>query len=471
MKKTSKIISIAIISVMLALSFTSCNNKSNKTVSQKESSQNQIVLTNPPVPELDIPYQKFKINPDSSVVLHSKMGTEIKIPSGAFLDENGNVIKNEVDLTFREFYNPLDFFLAGIPMNYEEDGVVKAFESGGMVELNAESNGKPVFVNPKNKIVMDLNSWTDETNFNLYDLDPKSGKWIERNKDIVKIDNIKKELDSLPIIPEMPRKQSSASFEIKDDTKNHPEINEYENVMFQPVDDQCGATDATDIKIKSLKNGTYELTFIVKFDEAVIHQRKCICYLAFKEGKDYNNALKQYKKKYGAMIKKREKMKKEIDKKWKIYNDIVSIHRKNDLKKLDAIDRVTRTLEINNFGFTNIDRPTSYPQGNEIEPIYTDEEGNIITIKNVVLVELDTNALFRYENIVKYNHNKKNMLWGITSEGKLAYLKAPDFKLIVDMASKQKIKMHTYNGKLESQEDIMKVCFDKNNYPKNIIFK
>jgi hypothetical protein len=460
MKKTSKIICIAIILVIIALIFRNCSCKREKTVSKKEISQNSFVLTNPPIPELDIPYQKFKINPDSSVVLHSKYGTEIKIPSDAFLDENGNAIGDKVDLTFREFYNPLDFYLAGIPMDYEENGIVKAFESAGMVELNAKSNGKPVFVNPKNKIVMNLNSWTDQTNFNLYDLDPKSGKWVERNKDIVKSDSMKKELDSFPIIPELPRKQSSFSFDIKDDTKSHPEISEYENVMFEPVDNlKCGASDATDIKIKSLKNGTYELTFIVKIETEIIHESKCICFLAFKEGKDYNRALKQYKKKYASMLNKREKMKKEIEKKWKTYDDIVNIYRKNDFKKLNGVDKVTRTLEINNFGFTNCDRPTSYPQGNEIEPIYTDEDGNIITIKNVVLVEMETNALFRFENIIKYNHNKKNMLWGITSDGKLAYLKAPDFKLIVDMVSKQKIKMHIHNEKLESHEDIMKVLF------------
>ncbi len=315
MKKTSKIICIAITVVIIALSFRNCSCKREKTVYKKEVAPNSIVLTNPPIPELDIPYQKFKIKPDSSVVLHSKFGTEIKIPTNAFLDENGNAIKNEVELTFRDFYNPLDFYLAGIPMNYEENGIIKAFESAGMVELNANSDGKPVFVNPKNKIEMNLNSWTDQTNFNLYDLDPKSGKWLERNKDIVKSDNMKKELESLPIIPELPRKQSSFSFDIKDDTKNNPEINEYENVLFEPVDNlKCGASDATEIKIKSLKNGTYELTFVVKFDKAVIHQSKCICYLSFKEGKDYNNALKRYKKKYGSMLKKREKMKKEIEK-------------------------------------------------------------------------------------------------------------------------------------------------------------
>ncbi|TRX01343.1 hypothetical protein [Flavobacterium gawalongense] len=329
-----------------------------------------------------------------------------------------------------------------------------------MVELNANSNGKPVFVNPDNKIILNLNSWTDQTTFNLYDLNSKSGKWVERNKDIVKSTTMKKELDSLPIISELPRKQSSFSFDIKDETKNNPEISEYENVLFEPVDKlKCGASDATDIKIRSLKNGTYELTFIVKIENEIIHQSKCICYLAFKEGKDYNKALEQYKKRYASLINKRKKMKKEIEAKWKTYNDIVNIYRKNDFKKLNGIDKVTRTLEINNFGFTNCDRPTSYPQGNEIEPIYTDEDGNIITIKNVVLAEMETNALFRFDNVIKYNHNNKNMLWGITGDGKLAYLKPKDFKLIVDMASKQKIKMHIYNGKLESYEDVMTVLF------------
>ncbi|TRX01344.1 hypothetical protein [Flavobacterium gawalongense] len=128
MKNTLKFICISIVLIIVALTFRNCSCERKKTVSKKQVSNNSNALTNPPIPELDIPYQNFKINPNTSVVLYSKYGTEIKIPAKAFLDENGNKIKNEVELSFREFYNPLDFYLAGIPMNYEESGIVKAFE-------------------------------------------------------------------------------------------------------------------------------------------------------------------------------------------------------------------------------------------------------------------------------------------------------------------------------------------------------
>jgi hypothetical protein len=419
------IFAFAMISTLLLYS---CDGK------KKEETNIEIATTvsiiKPPIPKLDISYQNFTVEPDSATVLTTPRGTKIRIPSNAFLDKDGNSVKDKVEITFREFYSPLDFYLAGIPMTYDENGIEKVFESGGMVEINATSNKKEVFVNPKNKIKVDMLSWTKSEEFNAYDLDKISGKWIEKGKDSIAISKKEEELKALPTIPPMPRVATSSSFRIEVDKDLYPEIAIYENVLFEPVDpSKCQVGDAQEFRIKPLKNGIYEITSVLKL-EGYKEEHKCECYLAFEKGKDYNKALKRYQKTYASLIKKR---------------------------KVEAT--ITRTLEINNFGYANCDRPIKYPQGGEFNPIFVDEKGNSLQLSGVVLVENNTNALFRYTTIVKYNPNNKNVLWGITNKGKIAYIKGDDFKVIKNKSSEQKIKMHVTTENPEKYEDIKKILF------------
>ena len=243
MKNRTKIIVVVSVLIIVFLSIRNCSCNPTKTNDKPIVSSNNYLLTNPPLPELDIPYQKFEIDPSQPNVLFSKMGAKINIPSDAFLDKDGNVIKGKVEVSFREFYNPLDSYLAGIPMNYNDNGVDKVLESGGMVELTAKSNKDELFVNPNSKIKVDLFSWTKSKDFNLYDLDKTSGKWIEKGKDAISISNIAKELNALPPIPSEPKVATPASFGIVDDTKMYPEIEEYKNVRFEPIDGKNGQTD------------------------------------------------------------------------------------------------------------------------------------------------------------------------------------------------------------------------------------
>lgn len=82
-------------------------------------------------------------------------------------------------------------------------------------------------------------------------------------------------------------------------------------------------------------------------------------------------------------------------------------------------------------------------------------------LSNVVIVEKNTNALFRYSVIVKYNPKNDNLLWGLTEDNKIAYIKNADFKSLKKTTSKQKVKIHIHNEKLKSYEEIMKVLFNK----------
>jgi hypothetical protein len=434
MKNRTKTIIIVSVLIIVFLSLRNCSCNHPKKANNPIASDNDFRLTNPPIPELDIPYQKFVIDPKEPHVLYSKMGAKINIPSDAFLDKDGKVIKGKVEVSFREFYNPLDFYLAGIPMDYNDNGVDKVLESGGMVELTAQLNKKELFVNPSSKITVDLFSWTKSKDFNLYDLDKKTGKWIEKGKDVVSNSNVDTKLNSLPPIPPKPIIASSQSFSIIDDTKMYPEIEAYKNVLFEPINiDECKISNASEMKIRFLENGKVEVTSILKYG-SFRKENKCLCYLAFEPGQDYNAALKIYQKKYEEVIKKRR-------------------------VQFQEEEKIVRMLTINNFGFSNIDKPTDYPSGGILNPLFVDKKGNKLELHNVVLIEKNTNTLFRYSSIVKYNPNNINVLWGLTKDNKIAYIKNDDFKVLAKTDKEQTVKMHIFNKKNLTYEDIMGVLF------------
>lgn len=431
MKNRTKIIVVVGVVIIALLSIRNCSCNRPKKATKPEVSNNNYLLTNPPLPLLDILYQKFEIDPTKTNVLYSKYGAKINVPADAFLDKEGNIINDKVQLSFREFYNPLDFYLAGIPMNYNDNGVDKVLESGGMVELTAKSNKDELFVNHSSKIKVDIKSWTKSKDFNLYDLDKTTGKWIEKGKDSISVFNKNK---VFPTVPPMPIIATENAFKIADDTKMFPEIEGYKDVLFEPINiSECNISDATEMIVKPLENGIFEVTSIIKYD-SFRKENKCLCYLAFEAGKDYNDAMKTYQNKYAKILKER------------------NLH-------INEEEKILRTLTINNFGFVNCDYPKSYPSGGKINPIYVDENGKPIVLHNVVLVEKNTNALFRYSANVKYNPSSNNLLWGLTNDNKIAFIKNADFGSLRKSTSKQKVRMHIHNEKVNTYEDVMKVLF------------
>ena len=181
--------------------------------------------------------------------------------------------------------------------------------------------------------------------------------------------------------------------------------------------------------------------------------------MAFEEGKDYNNALKIYQKKYATLLRERILFSDKVKFEWDKYYGIVNAYRIQQIKELSGEEKIIRTLTINNFGFVNCDLPTDYPVGGELNPIYVDESGKSILLNNVVLVEKNTNALFSYPDKVKYNPSNDNLLWGLTNDNKIAYIKNADFQLLKNSTSKQKVHMHIHKGKVNTYEDVANVLF------------
>ena len=460
-KNRLKCFSFLFIIVIMAIS---CNGK-NKKIAEKVPEVKSIFTV--PIPDIQIENTTYRIGGGTDTVLSYKSGSKIIVPANAFLDKEGNPVKDEVKLRYREFANAFDVYLAGIPMVYDSAGREQVFETAGMIEINASSQGQPVFPNPQNKIQVEMNSFQSGNEFNVYKLDTVTGKWNYLGKDKVETSDYNKAIAGLPPIPEAPKKARQNAFTIGDMTGRYPELEIYKNVLFDPVDNKYQGFSGTEIKVVDSGNGIYTVTFIMDA-YGLKTEQSCKCYLAFKEGVDYDNALQVYRKKYKNLIEKRERKRKEVELLWEKYYDVrqkyadlglLKYFNKAEVTGLKGEEKIIRTLEINGFGFINCDYPAVYPQGAGLRPKYKDTSGNDLSLNNVVLVEKGRNAIFRYTDKILFNPQKENLLWGITSDNKLAYLKAADFRKITQTSGEYTFTMTVVTGKLKTYEDICKVLF------------
>ncbi len=132
-------------------------------------------LVKPPVKGLDVYPDVYTYNGMTGGNIEYGSGTTINIPANAFEDANGAPVAGKIDITYREFRDPVDIVLSGIPMTYDTGGVVENFESAGMFEINASQNGNEVYLREGVKIDMNFAVVDTASTFNFYRLDEKNG--------------------------------------------------------------------------------------------------------------------------------------------------------------------------------------------------------------------------------------------------------------------------------------------------------
>ncbi|MEI9959025.1 MAG: hypothetical protein WDM90_22540 [Ferruginibacter sp.] len=89
--------------------------------------------------------QVFTINPKTDTIIICKEGTVLKIKPAAFLMANETPITENIILQVKEFYKIADMILANLSTQSKD----KIIETGGMLYINAISNGQECILNDK----------------------------------------------------------------------------------------------------------------------------------------------------------------------------------------------------------------------------------------------------------------------------------------------------------------------------------
>ncbi|MCW3105368.1 MAG: hypothetical protein JWO09_3808 [Bacteroidetes bacterium] len=136
----------------------------------------------PPVKGIDVERTVYTINAGIDNVLIYPSGTRILIPANCFRDRSGKPVTGSVRLSYREFRDPVDILVSGIPMKYDTAGEVSHFESAGMFEINASKDKAPLELVPGKKIEMNFVTTSKDSSYNFYAFNDSTGNWDYKTK-------------------------------------------------------------------------------------------------------------------------------------------------------------------------------------------------------------------------------------------------------------------------------------------------
>jgi len=92
--------------------------------------------------------QTFEINSERDTILKGKSGTLLHIYKNSFIDSNGQKISGEIEIELKEAIKSSDIILSGLTTT--SNGLF--LESGGMIYINASSNGNRLEISEGNFI-------------------------------------------------------------------------------------------------------------------------------------------------------------------------------------------------------------------------------------------------------------------------------------------------------------------------------
>ncbi len=149
----------------------------------------------PPFKAIQANYTERQVNANQGGIFEYENGSKLIVPAAAFIDDQGNIIEGSVEIRYREFHDFVDFFISGIPMQYDSSGTTYQLESAGMIEIYAEQDGKKVNVAPGKKIDVELVSEimvpsSDRAKmpkFNVYELDTDKRNWVYSGTDNIEV--------------------------------------------------------------------------------------------------------------------------------------------------------------------------------------------------------------------------------------------------------------------------------------------
>lgn len=460
----------------------------------------------PPLKGVDVPYKSFHYKAEKGATLaYGK--SHIHIPGNSLVDKYGNLVKGDVDIHYREFHTPLDFFASGIPMTYDSGGKQYTFESDGMFDIKGFHNGEEVFVKEGKQLEMDMASLQGNSHFNFYTFDTTSGQWtllqpnvttktmetqttvstdtvVTETKQVVglkeDVEKIKQEEKKLQDdAPFEPQKAGLAKcyVSISADTTQYPELAMYKGIWFavDPKDTAFSLRYTSNYKVwqnmtfKRIDKGqTYEAT-VSSGNES----HTFILHPVF-TGTAYESAMDTYDKKYKEYetlmnVKKEEERKKEEAYKALLAKQEEERKKEEEVRKQQARVQFNKDLKTNlssavsyycltvkNFGTYNCDSPNLRPQGATLAATYTDNKKEDLNSQTVYMVEKGKNMLNTYNPGDKFCFNpaSTNFAWCVTPDNCIAVYTDSDFKKIKQIDGSYAMILQKTKNKFKSVDEL-----------------
>jgi hypothetical protein len=396
-----------------------------------------------PLAGITIQPQIFSLDASKGGVLVHKSGSSIRVPKNAFIDKNGKAVSGNVEIHYREFHNPVDFFVSGIPVHYDSAGQIYQMESAGMFELFAYQENVPVYLEKDKKIEVEMTSYF-AGNYSTYFFDSMKNEWVNKGKDELVADvNYTPPVNVMPVVPSdtillpvIPRKASKSKIllRVPVDVSQFPELAEYSGIKYE-VNESYAKYDESSSNINwdavVLKNseisGNYYIT-LSKRDTSITY----MVYPVF-PGSYYDQAMKVYNGKKQLHDAEMEKIKTQnLAQHNKKDGGSVTPENSNTLNyaSLKAVGK--RHISVSGLGIYNCFLPVIVSAESKINPQFADMQGAIIKNAKIYYAERNHNILYAFGNTDQFTYREKSaiLFWIVTQEGKMGILSPESFAIL-----------------------------------------
>ncbi|MBI2269985.1 MAG: hypothetical protein HYU69_06445 [Bacteroidetes bacterium] len=449
----------------------------------------------PPVRALDIASDKFVLNTERDTTIVYKTGSIIEITANSFVDSDGNDAKGEVEFRYREFHDPIDIMLSGIPMDYDSAGTTYQFESAGMLEALAYQDNKPLRLKPGKTLLAHLVSHTNTDDYNIYYLDTAQKKWNYISENTHKNGTCQPIFDTTNSTVhhdftyafndelKKPRKPKLAatnakSFSIDYNKEEFPELSAYDGVKFelaetdQSYDPSLANKLWEDVYIRKHPDNEH---YIVTFNSS--KESHSFVVTPVVEGKNYAQAMREYEirtAEYISLLAKRKTTERasgdSLYRLRAIYSGAVQRANLNERfnnfisgNYMDAfpLSLVYRTLMISNMGAWNCDRPEPFfskvvRSVPTFKASFSDKNGNALFVRNIYLLKNGENTVYNVgENAFDsfpFGHVFIDKIVGITYDEKVVYIGRDELDRINTNNASIEFKMEITNNIKTPQE-------------------
>lgn len=137
-----------------------------------------------PIPGIKINDTLYEIDSEKPRILTYYSGSTISFDKNAFITSEGNVYNGQVKVFYREFRNPVEIMLSGIPMTNMENSEQKLFKSGGMYEINAlDDKGNQLQTVSDTSVKINFSMTDTSSAFKFYSLND-NGTWSTKTNSV-----------------------------------------------------------------------------------------------------------------------------------------------------------------------------------------------------------------------------------------------------------------------------------------------
>ncbi len=483
----------------------------------KEKIDLSILNVNPLLKGVDVQKDAYTIVAENGGNFTTSVGTSVIVPPNAFKDKNGDIITGDVTVNFREFHDVPSIFAAGVNMTYDSAGTEYHFESAGMFEMEAFQNGEKLFTNADALITVALASTQPGDYFNIYYQDPQDGwKYIAKDTSALKkqpkLDDVEleaKEIKLAELKTELGKAEKKFKKSLKkegmilpekanDDlyamkiaftNEDFPELAPYKNIVFEiteaneDFDPKMAQENWKGIELKKNLLGVYVMHLYGKTKEKLFVRPVFANEHIASADQTFDELFKEYSTKSdGKLAKEREKLKnlaqyykatqKEVA---DAYNATLGVNAYQD-KISSQTNIVKRVFTVSNFGMWNSDCPANLPKGQEVFPVFVNEqdEKDTLTFSTLYIAEYGKNAFYSYwgdwgnkdvmdekgkkhrvfENpLFTFNPMQETVVWFVTNKGNVAVIQPDELKKINFNKDNTTIKMKVY----KVVEDVKKI--------------